>query len=284
MAEFKISVDLSQVMNAVPIINRQVFPLVNQAVRAVAQQTQANWMKAVYRAKLWSGEKDAYATSIAWQMTGDFSAVVHTDYKNADEIETGRPPYDLKQMLNTSPKVRRAKDGRRFLIIPFRQNTTGYDALTSSMPQDVYDAGSALKASAIVGKAKRASGELTSIHPTWGTQALKKQTPFASNTKTRGPMLVNKNIYKWGGKLDTSNMPSLSAADKKRYNGMVRMDTTTPGGVRNSTFMTFRVMMEGSSGWIIPAKPGLYLAKKVADKMQPLAEKVINEAVAQSFK
>lgn len=284
MAEFKISVDLSQVMNAVPIINRQVFPLVNQAVRAIAQQTHANWMKSVYKARLWSGEKDAYATSITWEMTGDFSAVVHTDYKNADEIETGRPPYDLKTMLNTSPKVRRTKDGRRFLIIPFRQNTTGYDALTSSMPQDVYDAGSALTASKIIGQAKRASGELTSIHPKWGTQPLKKQTPFASNTKTRGPMLVNKNIYKWGGKLDTSGMTGLTDAQKKRYNGMVRMEGSTPGGGRYSQFMTFRVMMEGSAGWIIPAKPGLYLAKKVADKMQPKAEKVLNEAVRQSFK
>jgi hypothetical protein len=284
MAEFKISVDLSQVMNAVPIITREVFPLVNQTVRAIAQQTQANWMKAVYRARLWSGEKDAYASSITWGMTGDFSAVVQTDYKNAEDIETGRPPYDLKQMLNTSPKVRRTKDGRRFLIIPFRQNTTGYDALTSSMPQEVYDAGSALKASSIVGQAKRMSGEMTSMHPVWGTRALKKQTPFASNTKTRGPMLVNKNIYKWGGKLDTSNMPSLSAADKKRYNGMVRMDTATPGGGRNSTFLTFRVMMEGSTGWIIPAKPGLYLAKKVTDDMQPRAERALNDAIAQSFK
>lgn len=284
MAEFRISVDLSKVINAVPIINRQVFPLINQAVRAVAQQTHANWMKSVYRAKLWSGEKDAYATSITWQMTGDFAAVVQTDYKNADEIETGRPAYDLKQMLNTSPKVRRTKDGRRFMIIPFRQNTTGYDALTSSMPQDVYDAGSALTASKIVGQTKRASGEITSIHPVWGTQPLKKQTPFASNIKTRGPMLVNKNIYKWGGKLDTSGMTGLSDTQKKRYNGMVRMEGSTPGGGRYSQFMTFRVMMEGSAGWIIPAKPGLYLAKKVADKMQPLAEKVINEAVAQSFK
>jgi hypothetical protein len=284
MAEFKIAVDLSAVINAVPVITRQVFPLVNQTIRAIAQQTHANWMESVYRAKLWSGEKDAYAKSITWEMTGDFSAVVQSDYKNADEIETGRPPYDLKQMLNTSPKVRRTKDGRRFMIIPFRQNTTGYDALTSSMPQDVYDAGSALKASSIVGQAKRASGEITSIHPKWGTQVLKKQTPFASNTKTRGPMLVNKNIYKWGGKLDTSGMTGLSDAQKKRYNGMVRMTGATPGGGRYSQFMTFRVMMEGSSGWIIPARPGLYLAKKVADKMQPLAEKVLNEAVAQSFK
>ena len=284
MAEFRIAVDLSSVMNAVPIITRQVFPLVNQAVRAIAQQTQANWMESVYRAKLWSGERDAYAKSITWEMTGDFAAVVKTDYKNAEEIDQGRPPYDLKQMLNTSPKVRRTKDGRRFLIVPFRQNTTGQDALTQGMPQSVNDAGSALTASKIVAQSKRASGEVTSIHPKWGTRPLKKQTPFLSNTATRGPMLVNKNIYKWGGKLDTSGMKDLTADQKKRYNGMVRMTGDTPGGGRYSQFMTFRVMIEGSAGWIIPARPGLNLARNVAAKMQPLAERVLNEAVTQSFK
>ena len=186
-------------MGAVPILTRQIFPLINQTVRAIAPTTQANWMESVYRAKLWSGEKDAYAKSITWDMTGDFSAVVQSDYKNADEIETGRPPYDLKQMLNTSPKVRRTKDGRRFLIIPFRQNTPGQDALAQGMPPDVYTAGSALKASTIVGQAKRASGEMTSIHPTWGTRPLKKQTPFMSGIKSRAPVMVQKKSVQVGG-------------------------------------------------------------------------------------
>lgn len=283
MAEFKVSVDLSQVMGAATIINRQVFPLVNQAVKAIASQTAHNWMAEVYRAKLWSGEKNKYAASINWKMTGDFSAVVESDYKNADEIETGRPPYDLKQMLSTSPKVRRTKDGRRFMIIPLRANSPGNDALAQSMPPAVYAAASQLKASTIVGQAKRASGEMTSIHSKWGTRPLNKQTPFLSSTAMRSTFMVNKNVYKWGGKLDTSNMPGLNAADKKRYQGMVRMDNQTPGGKTYSSYLNFRVMMENSPGWIIPARPGLYLAKKTADAMQPLAEKVLQEAVKQSF-
>ncbi|CAB3665575.1 hypothetical protein [Paraburkholderia rhynchosiae] len=283
MAQFKVSVDLSQMLNAVPIITRQVFPLVNQAVRAIAEQTAANWQKEVYRAKLWSGEKDAYVKSITWAMAGHFAAVVQADYKNADEIETGRPPHDLKTMLSTSPKVRRTKDGLRFMIIPLRANTPGNDALAQSMPTDVYTAASQLKASTIVAQSKRASGEMTSMHPQWSAKPLKKQTPFMSSTATRGTFMVPRNVYKWGGKLDTSGIANLSSADQKRYQGMVRMDNRTPGGKTYSSYLTFRVMSENSPGWIIPARPGLYLAKKTADAMQPLAEKVINEAVAQSL-
>jgi hypothetical protein len=284
MSEFKISVDLSDAMNAVPIIDRHIFPLLNKAVQVVAQKARAEWMKSVYKAKLRSGEQDAYATSITWNMTGPFSAIVETDYKNAQDIETGRPPYDLKQMLNTSPKVRRTKDGRRFMIIPMRANTPGNTALAAAMPQAVYDAASQLDASKVVGHVKRASGELTALHAKWGTRALKKQTPFASSLKTRAPMMVRSRITQWGGKLDTSNIEGLTKKQKKQYNGMYRMEGRTPGGGKYSSYMTFRVMMEGSTGWIIPAKPGLYLAQKTAAKVQPLAEKFFREAISRSFK
>lgn len=283
MSTFKVSVDLSEVLNVAPIINRALMPALNQAVRYIAQATANNWAEDVHRAKLWSGEKDAYANSITWQMTGDFSAVVQTEFKNAEGIEVGRPAYDLKQMLNTSPKVRRTKDGRRFMIIPMRANSPGNSALADAMPDSVYQAAYGLKPSSIVGQGQRPAGEMTSIHSTHGMRVLKKQTPFASDTKTRGPMLVNKNVYKWGGKLDTSSIAGLGAADKKKYAGMVRMSTTTPGGKRSSTYLTFRVMGEWSTGWILPAQPGKYIAKKVADEMQPKAERLIADAVSDSF-
>ena len=46
--------------------------------------------------------------------------------------------------------------------------------------------------------------------------------------------------------------------------------------------MTFRMMMDGQQGWIIPARPGLYLAKGVAEEMQPIAEKAFTEAVSET--
>ena len=47
----------------------------------------------------------------------------------------------------------------------------------------------------------------------------------------------------------------------------------------SSSYLTFRVMSEKSSGWIVGARPGLYLAKKVADDLQPYLEFKLGKAV-----
>lgn len=277
MAEFKISVDLSGIAGAGNIINQQVFPLLSQAVRAVAQQTAINWQEAVQRAKLWSGEKDAYSGSIQMKMTGPFSALVWSDYKYAEEIETGRPPRDLKVMLNTSLKVRTTKTGKRYLFIPFRHNTPGNDALAPAMPPDVYAMAKEMAPSSIVGQKQRLSGT------------------DAYDMQTRQRLTVPQNVYKWGDRLDVMtptrqfNATFGGAAGKisekmmGRYQGMYRFNTTTPGGAQHSTYLTFRTMAEGSPGWIVPAQPGLYLAKKTADEMQPLAEEAFGEAVKRTL-
>jgi len=61
MAEFRISVDLSNRIAASRVVDRAVFPLLHQAVRVIAEHTMLNWREAVLRARLWQGEKDAYA-------------------------------------------------------------------------------------------------------------------------------------------------------------------------------------------------------------------------------
>ena len=38
-------------------------------------------------------------------------------------------------------------------------------------------------------------------------------------------------------------------------------------------------MSEGSSGWIAPAQPGKYPARTVAETLQPVAERLFQEAV-----
>lgn len=273
--QLSINVDMSDVMAQVQrTLNAQVLPRLNQAVRAVVTATQANWVESVQRARLWQGEKDAYAKSIQAKMVDDFNGLVWADYKYAQEIESGRPARDLKRYLDTSQKVRRTKDGRRFLIIPFRHNTPGNDAHAPAMPGEVYDAAQVLKASRIVGQGQRNAGEVTSLHPVWGTQPLgkKKQTPYLMDPKTRQHVTVARNIYQWGEKL--VGLPKHLG----RYEGMVRFDTSM-GGKKYSQYMTFRVMMEGSKGWIIPPQPGQNIAQGVVDRIRPLAEKAFAEAM-----
>ena len=266
MAEFQISVDLSAVVvEAGNIVNERVFPLLSQAVRAVAEQTSANWIESVQRAKLWSGERDAYAETIKWKETGPFSALVWSDYKHAEAIETGRPARDLKQYLDTSSKVRRSAEGKRYLIVPFRHNTPGNAAHAKPMPPDVYEIARTLRPSRVTGSTQRISGLL------------------ASDPKTRGPLMVNQNLYRWGESLPAGHGEVRRAHHKSDpYAGMYRFQTTTPGGKRYSTYLSFRVMMEGSQGWIIPPQAGLHLAENVATGMRPLAEKAFGEAMKRS--
>ncbi len=272
MISYRITLGLGSQMDMSAGINAKLFPLMNQAVNAVAQATAENWRQAVYRAKLWSGEKDAYAGSISYRMTGEFSATIEATYKHAVEIETGRPQRDLKKMLDTSMKVRRTKDGTRFLIIPFRHNV-------KSMPQDVRTAAKALTPSSIVGRGQRRAGEIVSARVGMGMLPLgekrQRQSPFASDLKTKKAAMVERRDYSWGGRLEGANVP-------RNMQGMVRMNNSTPGQNRSS-YLTFRVMSEKSRGWIIPAQPGQFIAQKVAADMQPKAEAAFAEAVRRSL-
>jgi hypothetical protein len=275
----KFSFDLGSTLDLQGIVNKQVFPLLNQAVRAVAQQTAANWQANVYQAKLWSGEKDAYAATIKWSMTGDFTAVVESDYRYDLEIENGRPARDLKKMLGTSLKVRRTEDGRRFLVIPLRHNVSKLEKA------GIYDMASELNASTIVSQSERPSGEVTRLSPTSGMAPSANQSPYLSNAKTKQAQMVNKNHYAWGDRLKKGAMKGagISPAVRGWAAGMHRFDTSTPGGAKSSTFLTFRIMIEGSQGWVIPAQPGQDIAKKTVEAMQPKATKAFEEAIRRTL-
>lgn len=282
MADLKLSFDLGTTLDVLKVVNKQVFPLVNQAVRAVAAQTAADWQSNIYQAKLWSGEKDAYAKTITWKMTGDFSAVVESDYRYDQDIETGRPPRDLKKMLDTSTKVRRTEDGRRFLVIPLRHNVKKLeDAGIYGMAKD-------LGASTITGQGDRLSGEVTQMSPTGGMSPAPEaqQTPFLSNPKTRQAQTVRQNIYAWGERLKAQAMKDkgVPLATRKWAQGMVRFDTSTPTGGKSSAYLTFRIMMEGSGGWVVPAQPGQHIAQKTTDAMRPKAQAAFAEAIKRTLK
>lgn len=266
MAQFEIKVDLSGVMKAArDAINAEVLPRLSQAVGAVAQQAMIDWKEAVNRAKLWSGEKQPYAQSITWRMTGPFSAEVSSDYKYAEEIETGRPAKDLKRMLDTSLKVRQAKNGKRYLIIPFRHGTPGSNS--NPMPQEVYDQARQLTPSRITGTGRRLSGT------------------GAYDPKTRKMLTVASRKYSWGDNLDFRNEETWRNAPNasKKHQNMYRFETSS-GNAKSSAYLTFRVMVENAPGWIIPPKPGLYLVKGVTERLQPLAEKAFAEAIKRDLR
>lgn len=261
-SEFSISVDLSELLGLGPMVRAQIFTNLAGSVEAVARAGVERWQTAALKAPLWDGERRAYAASIRYNMVGQYAAEIVSDYKFVEDIETGRPPYDMKRMLDTSLKVRVSKKGRRYLIIPMRHNTPGNTAHAPAMPKAVYAQAKKLEASEISGHYARRSGT------------------GAWDVNTKEPARVRSRTYVWGGRLSAGLAPKLQTRHKSDpYAGMVRFKESTGG----STFLTFRVMAEGSSGWVVPAKPGLFLAKAVADSLQRTADVDFASAIARDL-
>lgn len=240
----------------------QVDMAIRQAVATTAQTAQAAWQQSVLQARgLWQPYKDRYAASVKVEISADgYSARIYSDDPMATPIETGIPARDLKKALDTSIKVRTAVGGKhagqRYLIIPFRHNSSGNDALANAMPEAIYAQAQTLAKSMVTGQVSMRSGIQM------------------SNIKTKGQQMVMRNTYKWGGRLDGPDIA-------KRFKGMYRFNTSS-GKQNSSSYVTFRVMMEGSSGWIVPAQPGRYIVKAVAEQAQQMLRSEVQEAIAGS--
>jgi hypothetical protein len=200
-----------------------------------------------------------YLRSITMTMTGDFSALVSSNAPYAEAIESGSPARDMKTMLNSSLKVRVAKDGTRYLIIPFRWNLPN-SVMGNSMPQAVHNwwVSDTRENSHITGSYRRVSGT------------------GAYDMKTRKQLTVPGWNYHWGTRLGENDLAGLGLGDRmtKQLQGMVRFRNPKPKEAgQNTQYLTFRVMSEKSSGWIAKAQPGRYPARTVAEAIRAQAEK-----------
>ncbi len=238
--QFSVSIDLGPVVAGVErIVNEAVLPKLHDAVMMMALHAREDWMTAIRHAKLWQGERDTYAQSINIEQTGPFAARVWSEYKYAQDIETGRPAYDMKVMLRTSTKTRMGKKGL-YLIIPFQHNM-------KSLPKAVYAAAKALSPS--------------------------KVTRMGTRLSASGHIVAQRS-YLWGGRLKAGSLPQM----RRQHAGMVRFDVSTAKASRSS-YLTFRVMSESSTGWIIPPQPGQNILAGVVEALRPQAEKAFQDAL-----
>jgi hypothetical protein len=242
--------------NLIKGLNLQLEAAIAHAIQTTALTAQAAWQQTIMQTPgIWQPIRDRYAGSIQVEYSpGGMGARIYSDDPMATPIETGIPARDLKRMLDTSHKVRVTKTGQRYLIIPFRHNIPGNNALAGAMPDAIYAQAQHLTKSKITGQVSMRSGL------------------NASDVRTQGPLMTMRNTYKWGGRLDGPDVA-------KRFKGMYRFDTSS-GKQNYSSYMTFRVMKEGSSGWIIPAQPGRYIVKAVSEQAQQMLQTEVQSAIA----
>lgn len=241
------------------------FPNLTAAVRGLAVEAQARWMdyangKPLPDGRVIQGRSGAYARSIRMVQNNEFSYTIDATAPHASAIEEGSPARDMKRMLSSSLKARVAKDGSRYLIIPFRFGTPGTTTFSRVMPDHIHEVAKQLRPSRVTGirRVPNAIG--------------------AHDRHTRDPVMVTRRNYAYGGKLP-EGLAGKSKPHHKTdpFAGMHRFDN--PGG-GHSSFMTFRVMSEKSNGWIRPAVPGFWPARTVAQQLMSKIEPLLKEALA----
>ena len=241
-------------------LNNRIKDAMADALELTAQNARNEWQEAAYRARGVSRDfRDRYANSVQYVVDRNaLTARIWSDDPLATPIETGMPARDMKKALDTSEKVRTAKQGphagQRFLIIPMRANSPGNNALAPDMPRSVYRQAQQLSKSTVRGMIPMRSGL------------------NASDIRTRGPLMTMRSAYNWGGRLDGPDVP-------KRFKGMVRFETSS-GGQTSSKYLTFRCMGEWSPGWIRPARPGQFLVKGVAEHARDVLQFNVASAIA----
>ena len=253
------------------------FPTLAGAVQALANAAHQQWQRYAQGEPLPNGQiinarSGTYHRSITLEQISPFEFRVFSNLAYAEAIETGSPARDLKTMLHSSLKVRVSKDGKRYLIIPFRWGTPGTIGFGGNvMPQAVHDfwKPQSVPRSRIISLGTRTSGT------------------GAFDIKTRQPVLVPQRNYEWGARLTQQHLGAMGIGGQsaKRMAGMVNFrNPGGSGGAAHSSYLTFRVMTEDSPGWQAPAIPGKYPAKITAEQIKPIAEQAFKRAMEEDVR
>lgn len=267
MSEFRIKVGIVVPLGAA--LDARTLPNLSTAVRRLAEKGQEMWQAYAGGAPLPDGKRiqsrsGTYLRSIQLRQNGEFAWEIYSDLGYADAIEHGVGPRDLKRMLDTSMKVRISKAGKRYLIIPFRIGTPGTVGFGKQvMPEAAYQIARELRPSRVTGMGARASGT------------------GAYDMVSRKPVQVAQARYAWGGRLaaDALAGAGVHGPRQRHLAGMVKMRSPGGDGGTHTQYLTFRAMVEGSPGWLVPAREGLFPARTTARRLAPAAETVITEAV-----
>jgi len=125
-------------------LNTELRPKLERALKSAAQQlamqSHAHLLEQVQE-KLHS-TRQKYVDAISFNQVDDNTWIIGLD-KAAMWIEEGLPEHEMLDNLLKSPKTKRAKDGSRYLVVPFQHNkgpssqTQAAQDLTATVKQEL---------------------------------------------------------------------------------------------------------------------------------------------------
>lgn len=137
----------------------------------------------------------------------------------ARALEDGFDAFDMKKALESSDKVRISKDGKKYLVIPFRHGTPG-SKMYKAMPKEVYDKAPFVtyKDQMFVPGGHGAKNMKQShIVKTYKEGSVKDALTAkdADVLREQNSVKVTRNSYQWGDKLKDVGQPLLRSEPKQ---------------------------------------------------------------------
>ena len=302
-----------------------------QAVEAAGDLATQTWLNVA--ASKFKHSQGGYANGIVSGIKYPYQSdrlhykIIHTQ-PWAKALEEGFGAFDMKKALDTSPKVRVGKDGKKYLIIPFQHGTPGTTSMRA-MPKEVYDKAPVYQREIIMGKAKYSldetrTGAKNLRHSVavkmYGEGSVKgaRDLADAELMKRNNPERVQRTMYSWSDKIKNTGQPLLRAEPKEHtlidkatgekfkvispphksniYEGMVRFQNNpninrfnfgkfvfkphneTDNMRNSSSYFTFRIMKEGSEGWIHPGIQPMGILKETKERIEQTVLMMMGEA------
>lgn len=218
----------------------------------------------------------------------DLAVGVFNLAKHAAPIEFGTRAFNLASAIRwgQTPKAKLGKHGW-YLRIPFRHYTpprAGEGATPgrekASMPRAVYnlarhlDPGERLtgRRGRIVTETGRVPGGVRGIGPGFGRYLASTRSPVAATIGTPGAKSAASFAAALAGARESGAAPPSPFHVSGKFEGMFRS-----GAKGHSQYITVRTITPESQWWI-PARPGSFVARRVAEQTDPIVRAMIEDA------
>jgi hypothetical protein len=137
----KIYVDISEVAEEFNLSSETVDQIVESSVAEVTQNLYNNWQQLAK--KDLKSTRNQYVNGLIIADKGRFAKSIVLTGRLNNMIESGCPPFNMKDGFQKSPKAKVGKNGNWYLTIPFRlaiPGSVGEDASFNGgvMPKEIY--------------------------------------------------------------------------------------------------------------------------------------------------